>query len=197
MNIIIHRVNSVAQLATISPKFGVEIDLRAMGNRILLNHEPFADGEDFEDYLREYHHGTLVLNIKEAGIENRVEALVKKYGISDYFFLDVEFPYIYRSTREGNRAIAMRYSEDESIENVLKYQDKLDWVWIDTNTRLPLDTKIVQKLQGMKTCLVCPERWGRPEDIPLYRRQMRELGFTPTAVMTALSCVEKWISPEQ
>jgi hypothetical protein len=106
--------------------------------------------------------------------------------------LDVEFPYIYRASRLGIRDIAIRYSEDESIENVLKYKDKVDWVWIDTNTQLPFNDDIVQKLSGMKTCLVCPERWGRPQDIAAYAQKMKELNFKPTAIMTALDHVDTW-----
>jgi hypothetical protein len=107
----------------------------------------------------------------------------------------VEFPYLYRASRQGERHIAVRYSEDEPIELAERYRDRVGWVWIDTNTRLPLDADVIERLQGLRTCLVCPERWGRPQDIPLYRRQMANLGFTPDAVMTALSCVPNWERP--
>jgi hypothetical protein len=109
--------------------------------------------------------------------------------------LDVEFPYIYRASRAGERAIAIRYSEDEPIELVNNYASKVDWVWIDTNTILPLNPVIVRQLKGMKTCLVCPERWGRPNDILAYRQNMKALNFTPTAVMTHKEVVHKWEEP--
>ena len=48
-----------------------------------------------------------------------------------------------------------------------------------------LDTIAVTQLSGLQTCLVCPERWGRPEDIPVYQQQMDRLAFRPDAVMTA------------
>jgi hypothetical protein len=57
---------------------------------------------------------------------------------------------------------------------------------------LPLNPEIVRQLKGMKTCLVCPERWGRPNDILNYRQKMNDLHFTPTAVMTHISLVHKW-----
>lgn len=189
---VIHRINTSKELQGIDPQYGVEVDIRAFGDRLILNHEPFQDGEDFETYLKSYHHRLLILNIKEAGIEDRVLALMKQFGITEYFLLDVEFPYIYRAARKGVKDIAIRYSEDESIETVLKYKGLLDWVWIDSNNKLPLDSSVIQKLQGFKTCLVCPERWGRPEDIPNYARKMSELGFTPTAVMTSLKFVHEW-----
>lgn len=192
MMIFIHRVNSTERLKTIASEFGVEIDVRADGQRLILNHEPFTGGDDLEEYLQTYHHAGIIFNIKEAGIEQRVIDLAQQYNITNYFLLDVEFPYIYRAARAGVREIAMRYSEDEAIETVLKYKDMVDWVWIDTNTRLPLDAKVTEQLAGFKTCLVCPERWGRPQDIPNYIDQLRALHFPLTAVMTAQAYVLQW-----
>ena len=191
--IVIHRVNERALLREIPRQFGAEIDIRADGSQLVLNHDPFKGGERFTDWLECYEHGLLVLNIKEAGIESEVIRLVELRGVERFFLLDVEFPYIYRVCRAGERRIALRYSEDEAIETVENYRGKADWVWIDTNTRLPLTTAILSRLAGFQTCLVCPERWGRPQDIPAYRRKMVELGFQPSAVMTSLPCVQAWL----
>ena len=49
-------------------------------------------------------------------------------------------------------------------------------------------------LRRFRTCLVCPERWGRPKDIPEYRQMMANVGFEPDAVMTSLDTVEAWIA---
>ena len=115
-----------------------------------------------------------------------------QYGVKDYWLLDVEFPYLYRAARAGMKQMAVRYSEDESIETVLKYKGLVDWVWIDTNTKLPLDVNVVEQLKGFKTCLVCPERWGRPQDIANYIAQMKQFHFQPDAVMTALPYAKQW-----
>ena len=192
MEIVIHRVNKIEDLRELDRCFGAEIDVRVWGSKLILNHEPFKEGEFLHDYLQEYQHGLLVLNIKEVGIEDEVLRLVRQRNIPSYFLLDVEFPYIYRASRQGERAIAIRYSEDESIETVLKYKEKVDWVWIDTNTMLPLDEAITQQLEGFSTCLVCPERWGRPEDISTYRRQLSGIPYLPTAVMTSKACAQDW-----
>ncbi len=192
MQIVAHRINTVERLRRIPTHWGVELDLRADGSELILNHDPFKGGERFVDYLGEYRHALMVLNIKEAGIEDEVLRLVRARGITDCFLLDVEFPYLYRAARKGERAIAVRYSEDECIETVLKYKGRVDWVWIDTISRLPLDAKVVEQLRGFKTCLVCPERWGRPQDIPAYRKRLGELGLQIDAVMTAEAHAAAW-----
>jgi len=70
LEVILHRINTISELKNIESKYGVEIDIRAWGSELVLNHEPFQDGEKLVDYLDEYHHGTLVLNVKENGIED-------------------------------------------------------------------------------------------------------------------------------
>ncbi len=192
MEIVAHRINSIAGLREVPVEFGTEIDIRADGSTLVLNHEPFLGGERLTDYMDEYRHRLLVLNIKEAGIEDEVLRIVRAHGVALYFLLDVEFPYIYRAARRGERAIAMRFSEEESLETVLHYQGKVDWVWIDTISRLPLDAKNMGSLLGFKSCLVCPERWGRPQDIIPYAGQMRALGYWPDAVMTSLMHARLW-----
>ena len=72
MEIIIHRINTLKELNNVPSKYGVEIDNRANGSNIILNHEPFKKGDRLIDYIASYRHGTLILNIKEAGIEEDV-----------------------------------------------------------------------------------------------------------------------------
>ncbi|NDK07633.1 hypothetical protein EOM39_00130 [Candidatus Gracilibacteria bacterium] len=189
---IIHRVNTISRLKTISVDCGIEIDIRANGKDLILNHEPFENGDSLEEYLKLYNHKLIILNIKEAGIEDKVIELVKKYNIKDYFLLDVEFPYIYRSTREGNRNIAIRYSEDEVIEQALLYKDNVDYIFIDTNTKLPIDKDFIEKTKGFKSCLVSPDRWGRQEDIVTYKKMMEDLGYKLDYVMVAEQYANLW-----
>ena len=65
MEIIIHRVNKIKDLKKISSNFGVEIDIRANGSNLILNHEPFKPGDKLKSYLENYKHKTLVLNLKD------------------------------------------------------------------------------------------------------------------------------------
>ena len=192
MEIVAHRINLINELLEVPVKYGCEIDIRSQDSKLILNHEPYLSGDSLVDYLDNYKHGLLVLNIKEAGIENDVLQLVRERNIPSFFLLDLEFPYLYRASRLGERAIAVRFSEDEPIELVYNYNELVDWVWVDTITQLPLGTKNIQVLSSMKTCIVCPERWGRPNDIMPYRQSMKSLGFSPNAVMTNLKNTHLW-----
>ena len=80
MEIILHRINKIKDLKTVNPLFGVEIDIRTYGKDLILSHDPFKKGDKLEDYLGEYKHGTLILNIKESGIENNVLSLIQRYN---------------------------------------------------------------------------------------------------------------------
>ena len=84
MQIIIHRINTVKKLKLIPVKYGTEIDVRSHNNKLILAHDPFKKGDLLEDYLKNYNHGTLVVNIKEAGIEYLVIKQLKKFKIKNY-----------------------------------------------------------------------------------------------------------------
>jgi len=194
MLIIIHRINTIEELEKIPKEYGVEIDVRAQGDNLILNHEPHKTGDSLEEYLKHFNHSFIIFNIKEAGIEQEVINLAQKYNIENYFLLDTEFPFIYRATKQGFKKIAVRFSEAEPIEMTLSQKGLLDWVWIDTNTKFPLNYESYQKIiqAGFKTCLVCPERWGRPEDIESYVNYMKINNIQINAVMTTLSYADKW-----
>tara|TARA_B100001063_G_C16655542_1_gene498281 strand:+ start:79 stop:663 length:585 start_codon:yes stop_codon:yes gene_type:complete len=193
MEIIIHRVNKIKELNKISTNFGAEIDVRTNGSNLILGHDPFMKGDKLEDYLENYNHKTLVLNIKEAGIEEKVLSLVKKYSIKSYFLLDVEMPYLYKATINGQKNIAVRFSEYENIFLAKYFKNKLKWVWIDTVTKLPINKNNKKILNKFKSCIVCPERWGRKQDIKIYKKKLKKIKFEPTAIMTSKKCVKNWL----
>src|SRR5574343_389082 len=181
---IAHRINTIEQLKKTPKEFGVEMDLRPDGDAIIIHHDPFTNGENFEDWLKYYQHSLIILNTKSEGMEERILALMEKHHIDNYFFLDLSLPYLIKYMRKGIKKIAVRFSEYEPIEFVMRFAGKVDWVWIDCFTDLPLNTDNYQILkQHFKLCLVSPELQGY--DVSRIEEFKRKLdGMSIDAVCT-------------
>ena len=81
-----HRVNLIDDLESLNPVFGAEVDIRSQGSELIIHHEPFSNGELFENWIKFYKHKLLILNVKEEGLEDKLIDLMEKYKISNYFF---------------------------------------------------------------------------------------------------------------
>lgn len=195
MEFISHRVNTVNDLKNTPIEFGVELDLRDnIDGSIYINHDPFVQGENFEDYLREYQHGTMILNIKSERIEYKVLDLLKKYKIEKYFFLDSSFPMIKALTDQGESNIALRYSEFEGIDTIKLMSGRAKWVWIDCFNSFPLEESIYLKLKdmGYNLCFVSPELQGQPEKIEEYADNIKKRNINFDAICTKLYNIDGW-----
>lgn len=187
MKVIAHRRNTIADLKATPPQYGVEIDVRTIGHRLVLQHDAFADGDDLEAWLAHYRHGTLILNVKEEGLEQRLMALMDERGIADYFFLDQSFPFLIKTARLGERRCAVRVSEFEHVETALNLAGMIDWVWVDCFSRFPLSRVEAERLKhgGFRLCVVSPELQGRDGDaISAMRMLLQREGIAPDAVCT-------------
>lgn len=188
MNIIAHRRNKLNELQTTPTRYGVEVDIRSYGDRLVIHHDPFVDGESFEAWLAAYQHGTLILNVKEEGLEARLIALMQRFGIEDFFFLDQSFPFLIKYSRLGEHRCAVRVSEFESIQTALTLAGKVDWVWVDCFTHFPLSHDDAKALQGagFKLCLVSPELQGRDAELEIAQlaQLLQERDICADAVCT-------------
>lgn len=169
MKLISHRRNTVAELLDTPFEYGIEVDIRSYGDQLIIHHEPFVVGVAFDEWIAAYQHGTLILNVKEEGLEARLIERMKSRGIEDYFFLDQSFPFLVKWSKAGVRQCAVRISEFESIDTALALAGKVDWVWVDCFTRFPLSAADADLLReaGFKLCLVSPELQGRDADIEI------------------------------
>lgn len=188
MQLIRHRRNTIAELVATPRHLGVEVDIRSRGDRLIIHHDPFAEGEDFDAWIAAYGHGTLILNVKEEGLEDRLLAVMARRSITDFFFLDQSFPFLVRTANRGERRCAVRVSEFESIDTALALAGRIDWVWVDCFTRFPLSATDAQRLRsaGFRFCLVSPELQGRtdPAEVAAMRRLIESLGVAVEAVCT-------------
>ncbi len=158
---IAHRINTIEQLNSTPIEYGVELDLRPDGNNIIIHHDAFQNGENFEEWLKHYRHSLIILNTKAEGMEERILNLMEQHQIDNYFFLDLSLPFLIKYMRKGITKMAVRFSEFEPIEFVQKFAGKVDWVWVDCFTNLPLNKDNYNILkQHFKLCLVSPELQG-------------------------------------
>ena len=194
MHFIAHRVNTIKELLNTPTEYGVEIDLRDYQDKIILQHDPFKDGEYFEEYLKNYNHGTMILNIKSEGIEPVVLKLIKKYNVRDYFFLDCSFPMINFLSSKGEKNIALRFSEFEGLDTIRLMSQKVDWLWVDCFTKLPINNsnyKIIKSL-NYKLCLVSPELQRQNSKLNIYKLFLKEKNIEFNAICTKLKNIKKW-----
>jgi hypothetical protein len=172
----------------------VEVDLRDYNGRIVVTHDPLVDGENFSDWLNHFKHQTLILNIKCEGIEWQVLDELKAHGIEDYFFLDSSFPMVHALAEKGEHRIALRLSEWEGLDTIVKMKNRIQWVWVDCFSNLILNADVYEQIcdLGLKICLVSPELQGRPKDIIVYRDFLKQEKICPEAICTKRAHFALW-----
>ena len=157
MIIIKHRVNKIKELKKTSKNYGVEIDLRSNSKNIILNHDPYLNGEKFSEWIKVFKHKLIVLNVKEEGLENKIISILKKNKISNFFFHDQTFSSLLKN--KNKTKVSLRYSEFESLKNFTFLFKEIKWIWIDHFNKFPLkkDFYKVLRKNNVKICIVSPE----------------------------------------
>ena len=195
MQIIHHRRNSINLVNSTLNKYGVEVDIRSFDKDLIIQHNPYLKGEKFSEWLKHYAHKFLIINFKEDGLEERTLIYLKKFKIKNFFFLDLSYPTIVRLSSYGERNCAIRVSEFESIETALLFKNKVDWIWVDTFTKLSLSVDDYKKLKlaKFKLCLVSPElNKTNKFEIQEIKDIIKEKSFQFDAICTKFP--EKWDS---
>jgi len=191
-----HRVNTIDELSKIPRNMGIELDLRDSSDGLIIAHDPFLTGELFENYLKNYCHSFMIVNIKSERIELEAKKLLEKYHISDYFFLDSTVPMIINYGKQPGFKFATRVSEFESIQSAISLKKFASWVWVDCFERLPITFAdfLVLKQEGLKLCFVSPELQGRENDIEKYINNLKILEIIPDMVCSKYKNYEYWKS---
>jgi hypothetical protein len=186
---IAHRINYLDEKAAtdvFSVADGIEFDVRDDG----VGHDPWSQSQPLAEFLRWCPSEKFyIVNIKCEGIEERTIEALEAHGIHNFFLLDCGVPSIIRLSRKGERRLAVRYSEYESLDTVLLLANAVQWVWVDVFTHLPLraETAAVLRAAGLHLCLVSPELQGQPDKIVHYRDTLKEQGIALDAV-----CSKVW-----
>ena len=173
-----HRINSTKELDLVQQAWGVEVDIRSRRGKLVLNHEPHANGDALEEFLaklkRRRIRGPLIFEParKEDGHERAILSLLKKMKVANFFFLDTAFPTLVRlAVKENISDLALRVSEYEPYEAALRLKGAVQWIWLDCFSGKPAPLSLVKKIKkDFKICLVSPELQGYPpERIALFR----------------------------
>ena len=195
MEYIAHRINTIEELKKLPAAYGAEVDLRDdFEHKIYLSHDPYERGESFEEYLKAYRHGTMILNIKSERIEPQVLDLLKKYGITKYFFLDSSFPMIHLLSSRGEKNIALRISEYEGLDTVRNMRGRVKWVWVDCFHKIPVTKREMDELKSMgySLCIVSPELQGRSGEVKKFKDFLKENDMHFDAVCTKAYNIGVW-----
>lgn len=189
-------MNTLQELRNTPFEYGCEIDIRTEAGELILHHDSFASGELLSDWLKAYRHSGLILNVKEAGLENAIEDLMRFHAIEDYFFLDQAFPYILWGSQKGNMKAALRYSEFESMSSLRLAQGIAEWVWVDSFHPFSHTSEQLDEISamGFKICIVAPELQKRTNqaEISAIQKVLMETRVPVDAVCTKLPQV--WTS---
>lgn len=192
-----HRINSIEELKNTNTEFGIELDLRdSPDGKIRIVHDEFKDGEDIREYLKYFNHKFIIFNVKSERLEFELINIAKSFNIQNYFFLDSSVPMIHTlTTKLKNTKIAVRFSEYEPLEYVLKFANKVEWVWVDCFSMFMLNTENYKILKdnNFKICIVSPELQTQPEKIEIYKKIMLDNNIIPDAICCKEYNVKRWL----
>lgn len=195
----INHLDTTISADTFARADGIEFDLRSSGSDIFVIHNPGEEGQNFNDFVKFLHPEKLyIINIKTEGIEEKVLEILQNTKIHNFFLLNCSIPMIVHLGKKGEKRLACRYSEYESLDSVMKMADFVSWVWIDCFNTLPLTRHAAYHMRsaGLRLCLLSPELQGHP--IPLtiesYRKQLEENSIQVDAVCSKLPNRSFWDS---
>lgn len=188
-----HRVNTIEDLEGVQSRYGIEFDVReGPRNTVIVTHDPWTRGPTLEEFLKHCgRHAFYIVNIKCEGIEHIVLELLYLRGIQNFFLLDCSFPMIHKLATMGENRMAIRISEYEGIETAYEMQGRVEWIWLDVFSRLPVDVEACSNLKrlGYKLCLVSPELQRQPHKLEEYKQAIG--GYVD---MVCTKFTEQWTS---
>ena len=156
---IAHRVSNITQILSLPKDWGLEFDVHAYKDRLVVNHDAFQSGCFIEDFIIHASGRFLAVNVKEEGIENKIINTLSSMNFKDYFLFDVNFPQVVRLSEEHSENLALRVSQLEKLD-FKKCRKYASYLWIDTfdGTFWPSKDFLAElKSLSYKLCFVSPE----------------------------------------
>ncbi|MBI2579894.1 MAG: hypothetical protein HYW27_03255 [Candidatus Aenigmarchaeota archaeon] len=176
MIVIKNMVNTIKELISTPKDIGVHIEVRSHKDSLIVQHEPFMEGEPLGEYLKNFGHSFIVFGIKSDGIEGRVIEMAEKFKIDNYFLLGVAPPTSKKLMTREFKKFAVRFSDMESMETCKLWAGRAEWVWVDIFRDFSLDEKSSAELKkNFKICSISPEMIGLRGALERYRGRMNML----------------------
>lgn len=101
---------------------------------------------------------------------------------------------IYLLSKNGEKNIALRFSEFEGIDTILTMKGKVEWIWVDCFSKLPITKENYKLLKdnGFKLCLVSPELQSQPEKLEEYKKYLTKNEIFFDAICTKIYNIKNW-----
>ena len=187
--IYLHRINSIEELNIVPSDKGIEFDVREYKGEIVIAHDFERPGPLLSDFLKKAKDHKLIINVKSEGLIEEVLSYLDGNQITNYFFLDLNYPEMVKLHSQGNFKFAVRLSEYESINKSINLNPK--WIWVDCFNHYDVtlnDIKLIREA-GAKICLVSPELQSKKFDISAVPEILRS---EMDAVCTKIHNASKW-----
>lgn len=176
MNILSHRGywkneseknTKTAFLRSFEHGFGTETDVRDLGDKLIISHDPATGDEiSLRDFLSLCPDGvTLALNVKADGLARKINEELLFFPKIDWFVFDMSIPDM-RDHLERKNPVFVRRSD---VESDMPWIEKCDGIWLDSFEGLWFDRAIIDQLLklGKKLGIVSPELHKR-DHLPLW-----------------------------
>ena len=190
---IVHRINKISELNKIKNFYGMEIDVRDKGNKIILSHDPNSNGEELSKFIKKIKKQILFINIKSHGLIEKIIPIIKK---TNFFFLDLSFSEInFLIENNMTKKIIIRFSVYESFNLKKKYFQNIKWVWYDLFRNHYISKKEYSyiKKYNKKICIVSPELLGKPKkDVKKFIMHLNKNKIIVDAVCTKKNFIDFW-----
>ncbi|ALM08452.1 hypothetical protein SB49_11985 [Sediminicola sp. YIK13] len=168
--------NTIASFVrSFSSGFGTETDIRDFKGKLVISHDIANDHsmlvEDFFQLYNQYDNNLpLALNIKADGLQQQLEELIIKFGISNYFVFDMSIPDTVGYMKRGLNF----FTRESEYEVKPSFYDQANGVWLDEFKKNWISARIIQNhlKNNKQVCIVSPELHKRSWDKEwsLYRK---------------------------
>ena len=169
--------------------FGTETDIRDYKGELVISHdianEKSITLEDFFKIYNNYENALpLALNIKADGLQIKLNELLKKYNITNYFVFDMSVPDGLGYIKHNIKA----FTRESEYEETSSFYNEACGIWLDEFQSHWIDKKIIEKhiKNNKQICIVSPDLHKREykKEWQDYKEIEKELGINDLIICT-------------